>query len=226
MIILFEHRHRRTCHVGGKWTYLILRVPDTHRSTNHSSSYSVCRSRSRPCTWSQLLVTTLKKWAMNYKKIAENEDLVPKRKATSVIWNYFGYKKDDIDQTRVLCWQCFASVATTRGNTTNLFDHLRWYHTAQYDKKVRSVQVNWPQDGSSEASHKVLFRSSDENSCIFFISQYISQSFRKIAISVFSNIVQLYCWSVKQKHSSKVVEEMYLVTLHHCVKALHCVLCV
>ena len=61
-------------------------------------------------------------------------DLVPKRKAMSVIWNYFGYKKDDIDQTRVLCRQCLASVATTRGNTTNLFDHLRLYHTAQYDK--------------------------------------------------------------------------------------------
>ena len=69
------------------------------------------------------------------EKIAENEDLVPKRKAMSVIWDYFGYKKDDIDQTHALCWQCLASVATTRGNTTNFFDHLGQYHTAQYEKK-------------------------------------------------------------------------------------------
>ena len=55
------------------------------------------------------------------EKISENEDLVPKWKATSVIWNYFSYEKDDIDQTCVLC---VASVATTRRNTTNLFDHL------------------------------------------------------------------------------------------------------
>ena len=94
---------------------------------------------------------------------------MPKRKATSDNWNYFGYKQDDIDQTRVLCQQCLASVATKRGNTTYLFDHLRWYHTAQYEKKkqVRSVQVNCPQDSRSAASHKVLFKSSDENSFIF-----------------------------------------------------------
>ena len=65
----------------------------------------------------------------------KNEDLVPKRKATSVIWNYFGNKKDDIDPTRVLCRQRLVSVATTRGNTNHLFDHLRQYHTAQYDNK-------------------------------------------------------------------------------------------
>ena len=32
-------------------------------------------------------------------------------------------KKDDTDQTRVLCQQCLASVATAKGNTTNFFDH-------------------------------------------------------------------------------------------------------
>ena len=73
---------------------------------------------------------------MSNRENCAKEDMVPKRKATSVIWNYFGYKEDDIDQTGVLCRQCLASVATTRGNTTNLFiDHLRGYHTAQYDKK-------------------------------------------------------------------------------------------
>ena len=34
-------------------------------------------------------------------------------------------------------------------------------------KQVRSVQVNCPQDSRSAASHKVLFKSSDENSFIF-----------------------------------------------------------
>ena len=57
------------------------------------------------------------------EKITENEDLVPKRKATSVNLNYFGYKQGDIDRTHVLCCQCLASVATTRGNTTNLLEH-------------------------------------------------------------------------------------------------------
>ena len=32
--------------------------------------------------------------------LKQTEDLVPNRTAMSVIWNYFGYKKDGIDQTR------------------------------------------------------------------------------------------------------------------------------
>ena len=63
--------------------------------------------------------------------MSNEQEKIAKRKATSVIWNYIGYKKDDIDQTRVLCQQCLASVATTRGNTTHLFDHLHECHTAE-----------------------------------------------------------------------------------------------
>ncbi|XP_038590224.1 E3 SUMO-protein ligase ZBED1-like [Micropterus salmoides] len=56
-----------------------------------------------------------------------------------MVWNYFGYRKDDIDQTQVLCRQCLVVVATTRGNTTNLFDHLNRHHKAQNDQcKARS----------------------------------------------------------------------------------------
>lgn len=68
------------------------------------------------------------------EKGAKMEDLVGKRNATSVIWKYFGYKKDDADQKQVLCRECLAVVATTRGNTTNLFDHLSRHHKALYDE--------------------------------------------------------------------------------------------
>ena len=92
------------CDVGGKQTHIISNVPDTHcacrlcmRNDPPISSSSGCLSRPHPWTWSEM-VTTLK----NEEKITENKDLVPKRKAMSVIWNYFGDKKDDFDQTRVL----------------------------------------------------------------------------------------------------------------------------
>ncbi|XP_076866871.1 E3 SUMO-protein ligase ZBED1-like [Brachyhypopomus gauderio] len=69
----------------------------------------------------------------------EREDLIAKRKSTSDIWNYFGYRKDDVDQKQCLCRQCLAVVATTRGNTTNLFDHLKRHHKALHDQcKARS----------------------------------------------------------------------------------------
>lgn len=63
------------------------------------------------------------------EKITVKKDLVQKRKAVSLIWNCFSYKKDDI-KTHVLCQQCLAPTATTRGSTTNLFDQLCQHHTA------------------------------------------------------------------------------------------------
>ncbi len=73
------------------------------------------------------------------EKSTEMDDLVAKRSASSIIWKYFGYRKDDVDQKQVLCRECRAVVATTRGNTTNLFDHLSRHHRALYDEcKARS----------------------------------------------------------------------------------------
>ena len=59
---------------------------------------------------------------------------VSKRRSTSVVWNYFGFKKQDAAQRQVLCKTCLAAVATSRGNTTNLFQHLK-KHKALYDNR-------------------------------------------------------------------------------------------
>lgn len=67
------------------------------------------------------------------KKITENEEFVLQKKLYSVMWSYFGYNEDD------MCRQCLALVAATRGNTTNLFDHLPRHYIAQNDEcKVRT----------------------------------------------------------------------------------------
>lgn len=34
----------------------------------------------------------------------QNEELVPKRRATSVTWTWFRYEKSDTDQKHVTCW--------------------------------------------------------------------------------------------------------------------------
>ena len=102
----------------------------------------MCQSRARPCTWSESLVTTLK-----------NEPVYRENRWKRRLGAKKNYKKYDIDQTRVLFGQCLASVATMRGNITNSFDQLCWYHTAQYDKnrwdqckliihKIAAVQHN------------------------------------------------------------------------------------
>ena len=49
-----------------------------------------------------------------------DEDLVVKRNSTPAIWTYFGFRKDDMLQTQVLCKTCRAVIATsiTTCNTT------------------------------------------------------------------------------------------------------------
>ena len=51
-------------------------------------------------------------------------DLVRKKSGTSMVWDYFGYEVTDVLQKRVLCRTCRRKVATSRGNTTNLRQHL------------------------------------------------------------------------------------------------------
>lgn len=59
--------------------------------------------------------------------------LVAKRTSTSVIWRYFGFKITDTEQREVLCSICKIKVATSRGNTTNLYQHLK-QHREKYDE--------------------------------------------------------------------------------------------
>ena len=68
-----------------------------------------------------------------------NEDLVVKRNSTSAIWTYFGFRRDDVLQTQVLCKTCRAVVATSRGNTTNLHHHLQYNHKDLHEQFKTNV---------------------------------------------------------------------------------------
>ncbi|KAK0149598.1 hypothetical protein N1851_009644 [Merluccius polli] len=58
-----------------------------------------------------------------------------KRNSTSVVCNYFG---------QVLCRACRALVATSRGNTTKLFQHLKKYHKSMYDSCMAKMPSSVP----------------------------------------------------------------------------------
>ncbi|XP_077306275.1 E3 SUMO-protein ligase ZBED1-like [Lithobates pipiens] len=64
----------------------------------------------------------------------KNPDLfVPKRGAYSQVWAYFGFKPDDDTQQTIYCKQCLAVVCAPKGNTTNLFNHLKPNHIQEYE---------------------------------------------------------------------------------------------
>lgn len=70
--------------------------------------------------------------------MGDEEEVIAKKKSTSVIWKYFGYKRDDVLQKQVLCKSCRTLVATTRGNTTNLHSHLQHNHKDLYQEFQKS----------------------------------------------------------------------------------------
>lgn len=62
------------------------------------------------------------------------ETLVSKRNSTSIVWDYFGFKKEDVAQRQVLSKTCLANVVTSWSNITNLIQHLKKkHHKALYD---------------------------------------------------------------------------------------------
>ncbi len=68
--------------------------------------------------------------------------LVPKKGYYSEVWVYFGFKADDDTQQTIYCKECSAIVSTPKGNTTNLFNHLKRNHIQQYEmvRKNKAAQ--------------------------------------------------------------------------------------
>ena len=69
----------------------------------------------------------------NFKMSLQKEDLTLYR-TKSVEWNYFGDRKDNVDQKQVLCRVGLEIVAPKKGNTTHLFSHLISHLKALYNE--------------------------------------------------------------------------------------------
>lgn len=65
------------------------------------------------------------------------EELIPRTGASSVIWNWFGFKKQDTQQSTVLCKICRRTVAAKGSSTTNLFHHLNMKHPKEHEESIK-----------------------------------------------------------------------------------------
>ncbi|KAK0140282.1 Zinc finger BED domain-containing protein 1 [Merluccius polli] len=64
------------------------------------------------------------------------EQLVPKRtNKGSVIWRFFGYREEDVEQVKPICKVCKKTVLTKGSSTTNMLHHLKT-HPVQYEESV------------------------------------------------------------------------------------------
>ncbi len=70
-----------------------------------------------------------------------SEELVPKKKCTSEIWQYFGFKREDVSQMQILCKSCRKTVVTS--NTTNLHSHLEHNHRELFEdfRKCKAIST-------------------------------------------------------------------------------------
>ncbi len=59
----------------------------------------------------------------------DDEEIVPKRGAVSVVWRFFGSKKCNMDQTT---FTAKAKVGAGGGNTSSLLHHLNRKQLIQY----------------------------------------------------------------------------------------------
>ena len=78
------------------------------------------------------------------EEVTEATDLVKKKNAKSIVWNYFGLKADGNGivlkehENRPVCRMCNKSVLCKGGNTSNLFSHLRDHHPTQFKEASKA----------------------------------------------------------------------------------------
>ena len=62
-----------------------------------------------------------------------DEELVPKKNATSFVWNYFGYRIMDKEQKNIICKLCKQDKLKAKdGNTSTLRQHLKTHHPKEH----------------------------------------------------------------------------------------------
>ena len=76
------------------------------------------------------------------------DELVAKMNTYSPVWAFFGLKKDnEEDDDSVICRLCRAIILVQRGNTSNLFSHLKVHHEKEHaliekSKKKKTSAAN------------------------------------------------------------------------------------
>ncbi|XP_055038569.2 uncharacterized protein [Misgurnus anguillicaudatus] len=67
----------------------------------------------------------------------------PAKKVKSEVWKYFGYRKNAqgsiVEDGFPICKECGKEVAAKRGNTSNMFTHLRHNHSLQFSEVLKPL---------------------------------------------------------------------------------------
>lgn len=86
--------------------------------------------------------------------LALSSDEIVERKgySTSVVWRWFGYQQNDVEQIKPVCKVCRRSVPSKTGNTTNLFNHLKKHHPSDYSESAPFTATSHPRSSTATTS--------------------------------------------------------------------------
>lgn len=75
-----------------------------------------CSFREHVCWLKKIIINKkfLKITSNNLQSVAQNQAVVRKWKASSVVWNYFGFTSNDVEQHIILCKLCRTTVFCTK----------------------------------------------------------------------------------------------------------------
>lgn len=74
-----------------------------------------------------------------------------------MIWTWFGFKKSDSEQKNVICKMCRVAVPASKGNTSNLFYHLKTKHVLEYEESQRMRSTQTPSQPPNTGGKKKVF---------------------------------------------------------------------
>nr|XP_055030442.1 E3 SUMO-protein ligase ZBED1-like [Misgurnus anguillicaudatus] len=133
-------------------------------------------------------------------------NLVVKKGTNSPIWQYFGFRPNERGQPRdtseVVCRICGQVIRAKDAQTTNLHDHLRVHHPAQYSSlpvsSSRTTELRRNQPTLSEAFAKVTKYKRDSErwkQCTDAVTRYLAKemvSFNTVEKSAFKAMLQIF----------------------------------
>ena len=99
----------------------------------HQSEVACCSWTGHASQYSLLHLLFFSKMASAGPEV-EFGDLITNKNSTCVIWEYFRFEAADMHHKQVLCKTCRVKVATSSGNTTNLYQHLKNHHGHLHDE--------------------------------------------------------------------------------------------
>lgn len=80
----------------------------------------------------------------------------PAKKVKSEVWKYFGYRKNAqgsiVEDGFPICKECGKEVAAKRGNTSNMFTHLRHNHLLEFSEVLVSYNCSFSQTFSLQTA--------------------------------------------------------------------------